>query len=163
MPRRPSYPNERGKMKAVRQRPRGRSIQKKALSSGIKLTHAEIDYDDPVEEEEVGEENMTGTETEYLVITNLKRPFSTNELKDFVGSSDLWVNRNRSVAVAKVLHSCFQADVQYDSKYLAKSCRGKIDGVKWPSAASNALGATFVTEDVANEVKATGVFTPPGM
>jgi hypothetical protein len=36
--------------------------------------------------------------------------------------------------------------------------RAKVNGIKWPTAASNALEAYFVTAEEAEKVKETGVF-----
>jgi hypothetical protein len=70
----------------------------------------EIDYDNPAEEDvdAPGEgenyiDNGDSCATEYLVVTQLKRPFSPAELKGHLGTPlDCWIKKNRSIAVAKV-------------------------------------------------------------
>eukprot|EP01127_Copromyxa_protea_P002011 TRINITY_DN11907_c0_g1_i1.p1 TRINITY_DN11907_c0_g1~~TRINITY_DN11907_c0_g1_i1.p1 ORF type:complete len:191 (+),score=51.92 TRINITY_DN11907_c0_g1_i1:15-587(+) len=111
----------------------------------------EIDYDNPVEEEENVEAELEEDGqrvTEFLVVTQLKRPFSPAELKDYLETPlECWINKNRSLAVAK-----------YPSPFIAKTIKAKIHGVRWPSPASNALEAIYISEEESITVKETGVY-----
>merc|ERR1719412_3216329 len=80
------------------------------------------------------------SETEVIIITNLTRPFTVNQLKEMLKRTgtivDFWIDRIKS-----------KCCVQFTSTDQASETRMALDGVTWPQSNPKTLRVTFGTKE----------------
>jgi len=125
------------------------SIESDPDVAGPKIPTA-IKREEPVKKKKKITLTDDDNETNFLLITNLTRPFTVNALKEMLKRTgtieDFWIDRIKSTCCVK-----------FDTTDQASETRMALNGVAWPSGNPKSLKVTFTSEGEMKKYQEAGV------